>query len=110
MKQTQQKWSNPGRSRAAGSEKTAPEVIAICMDRYGAVPVGPIDRSAQAFQSLYRLRMGKAKDIIKTTTDNGRPWFDHFKKRSAAGSRTTVMRYKEHIALKIVKRRYQALF
>jgi hypothetical protein len=99
MKQTQQKWSNPGRSRAAGSENTAPEVIAICLDRYGAVPVGPVDSSTRVFQSFYRLRMGKTKDIIKTATDYGRMWLDLFKKRSAAGSRTTVVRYKEHIAL-----------
>jgi hypothetical protein len=54
--------------------------------------------------------MGKAKDVIKTATDNSRLWFDLFKKRSTAGSRTTVVRYKEHIALKIVNSGYQALF
>ena len=74
------------------------------------IPVGPVDTGPQAFKPLECLRMRKTKDIVEAATDDSHLWSDLFEKRNGAGTRTAMVRYKEHIALKIESRVNQARF
>ena len=83
-------------------ESADPELLSIRFDCYGTIPVGTVDVRPNLFEPFKDIRMGNVKDVVCATTDNShlRPHF--FKKRNGAGTKTAVVRNKEHIAVKTV--------
>jgi len=88
------------RSGIPPPERADPELLSIGFECHGTIPVGAIDVRPNPFEPFKDILMGNVKDVVCSATDNGHLRSHFFKKGGGTGTKTAVVRHKEHIAVK----------